>query len=92
MTSLTKAQIKRNFRVMETTSHALPRERFSLALPPSGADRLRSIARDRDISVQDTIRLALGILDTFESVRAGGAYIGATRVRENLETVLMMPL
>lgn len=68
------------------------RERFSLALPPPIAGRIRFLAEQRDISVQDAIRLALGIFDTCERARADGHYVGISRDRAVFDTVLVLPL
>lgn len=65
---------------------------FTLYLTDEAASRVREIAKDRGLRVNDTIRIALGLLDIAERARERGEYIGATRHREYLTTVLTIPL
>lgn len=68
------------------------RERLSVYLPPAVAARVRAIATKRDISTNDVVRMAIGVLDTFERERDDGRFVGSTRDREALDTVIVAPL
>ena len=69
-----------------------PRKRVSFYLPQTVAERVSAIAEDRDISANDVVRMAIGVLDTFERARADGHYVGTARDRESLDTLIVAPL
>lgn len=68
-----------------------PRERLSIHLPPALAAQARAIAEDRDISVNDVIRMALGVLQVAERARLDGHYVGVSQYRDRLDTVMVAP-
>ena len=69
-----------------------PDERFSIFLPLPVGTRLREIAGERGLSLSATMRMALGLLDVAERAREEGLYVGTTRDREQLDTVMVLPL
>ena len=69
-----------------------PRYRLTVTLPPLALHRVRSIAAERDISDNDVVRMAIGLLDVAERARADGHYVGTARDRESLDTLIVAPL
>jgi hypothetical protein len=69
-----------------------PRERLQVYLPPPVAARVRAIAASRDISVNDVVRMAIGVLDVAEDARLKGHHVGVTKHRERLDIVMVSPL
>jgi putative ubiquitin-RnfH superfamily antitoxin RatB of RatAB toxin-antitoxin module len=67
-------------------------QRLSVYLPLNAADRLRDIAIARGMGVNDVMRLALGLLDMTEQARLQGHYVGIASDRENLDTVMVVPI
>jgi hypothetical protein len=53
---------------------------------------VRRIAARRGIGVNAVFRLALGVLQAHEEALESGQYVGSTRVREDLEQVIVAPL
>lgn len=68
------------------------KQAITLYLPDGAVARVREIAKDRGIRVNDAIRLALGLLDVADRARERGDYLGVSRHRENLETVIITPI
>jgi hypothetical protein len=66
--------------------------RIALYLPDTTNDRLREIAAARGWEISDTLRVAIGLLDVAERARVRGEYMGTTPIREDLRTVMVMPL
>jgi hypothetical protein len=71
---------------------ATEKRAFTVYLTDEASNRIREIAKDRGVRVNDAIRIGLGLLDIAERARERGEYIGSTRVREHLSTVLVSPL
>jgi hypothetical protein len=71
---------------------ATEKKAFTLYLTDEASNRIREIAKDRGVRVNDAIRLGLGLLDIAERARERGEYVGASRQRENLSTVFVSPL
>ena len=65
--------------------------RFSLRVSCEAADRIRALAKERDQTVTGLMREALGVMQTAHEGTRDGRYLGLTRHRENLETVLVLP-
>ena len=65
---------------------------MSIRLPGHTADYLRQTAAYRGESMNSVIRRALGIMQALDAETQAGRYVGATRDRDTLETVLVAPL
>lgn len=68
-----------------------PRDRLSIHLPPAVAAVARGIAAERDISINDVVRMALGVLQVAEQARRDGHYVGVSQYRDRLDTVMVSP-
>jgi hypothetical protein len=66
--------------------------RLALYVPTEIDQLARAIAKRRGISRNAVFRLALGILQAHETALEAGQYVGTTRIREDLEQVLVAPL
>jgi hypothetical protein len=66
--------------------------RPGIYLPREAETVVKRIAAQRGMSVNAVFRLALGVLQAHEDAREAGQYVGTTRVREDLEQVLIGPL
>jgi hypothetical protein len=65
---------------------------LNLRVAPSVAEAVKTLAADLELSKVAVVRRALGILQTVEVERKAGRYVGATRDREALETVIVSPV
>jgi hypothetical protein len=66
--------------------------RISVYLPAEAEQVARQMARKQGVTRNAVIRRALGLLQAFEDAREAGHYVGTTRVREHLETVIVGPI
>ena len=66
--------------------------RVALYLPMSAEQVARDIARKNGISRNAVFRRALGLLQAFEAAADQGHYVGTTRDREQLDTVIVAPV
>lgn len=66
--------------------------KLSIYLPEAANEVLRGIAAKRGLTTTATMRLALGWLQVIEDAQSRGEYVGITRIRENLDTVIVTPL
>jgi len=67
-------------------------KRMSVYLPAPAASVVREIAEQRDISDNDVVRLAIGLMQVVERARLDGHYVGVARDRDRLDTVMVTPL
>lgn len=70
----------------------MKRERISIYVSSEAADRMREIAERRAIGVNDTLRLAMGLLDQAEHARENGKHFGIASHKSALDTVLVLPI
>ena len=66
--------------------------RLNLYFPPQIAELIDATAERMDLSRPAVIRRALGIMQAIDMETQGGRYVGATRDRAALETVIVMPV
>lgn len=66
--------------------------RLTIRFPARVASYVDDAARTKGLTRQEVIRRALGLAQAFDMETAGGRYVGATRDREALETVIATPL
>ena len=66
--------------------------RISVYLPAEAEKVARRLAQKQGVTRNAVIRRALGLLQAFEDATAAGHYVGTTRVREDLEQVIVAPL
>ena len=65
---------------------------LNVRVPSSVAVIVGALSADLGISKSAVLRRALGVLQAFEEARAAGHYVGTTRVREHLDTVIVGPV
>jgi predicted transcriptional regulator len=66
--------------------------RMNLRFPPEVIETMDRLARERGLSRPAIMRQALGVLQVAHDAAKEGHYVGLTRTRENLETLLVAPL
>jgi hypothetical protein len=66
--------------------------RISVYLSAEAEKIARQLAQKQGVTRNAVIRRALGLLQAFEDARDAGQFVGTTRVREDLEQVLVAPL
>ena len=66
--------------------------RFNLRVPQQVAAYLDRACAQRGLDRPAAIRRALGLMQVFDQEIDAGRYVGATRDREALETVIAAPL
>jgi hypothetical protein len=65
---------------------------LNMRVAPPVHDALTKLAADLHLSKTAVVRRALGVLQDIETEKRLGRYVGATRDRECLETVIATPL
>lgn len=66
--------------------------RVNLDLPPDAAETLIRLSKERNVARTTLIRQALGALMVMHEANKAGLLVGTSRIRENLETVIVAPL
>lgn len=66
-------------------------QRFNLYLPAPVAIRLREMADSERQSYAGIVRQALGVLQVMRDANRDGLYVGTSRDREALETLIVAP-
>jgi predicted transcriptional regulator len=64
---------------------------LNIRVSPAIKDATDRMARDLGLSRAAVVRRALGCLEVLEQARRDGAYVGVTRERECLDTVIVVP-
>lgn len=65
---------------------------ITLSFPPEVDAVLRGLAKSKGTTMSAVIRQALGIMQAMETDSRAGRYVGSTRDRDALETVIVGPL
>ena len=66
--------------------------RLTVYLPHAALARTDEMAEEHGLTRSAVIRRALGIMQAVDEARAFGRYVGTTRDREALETVIVTPI
>lgn len=66
--------------------------RINLSLPAVASDLIDRLCAERHVTRPTLIRQALGILQVVHDAALEGHYVGTTRDRESLETVIVVPV
>lgn len=64
----------------------------TISLPPEADIVWRRIAKERGMTRSAVMRQALGILQVMDDEAKAGRYVGTSRDREALDTVIVSPL
>lgn len=69
----------------------MPRE-IRVTLGDIGFHRLEELCGDRNLTFSDAVRRGLGLLDIADRMARDGVFLGTSRDREKLDTVIVTPL
>ena len=64
----------------------------NIRMAPAVRDTLDGLSWSHGLSRSAVIRRALGIMAAVDEAKADGRYVGSTRDRESLETIIIAPL
>jgi Ribbon-helix-helix protein, copG family len=66
--------------------------RINLDLPKASGATLDRLCEERSLSRAALLRQALGVMQVFHDATREGRYVGTTKDREALDTVIVAPL